>query len=108
MIESQLRNVFICAVYPKDSERTIIKRFRNFDNGSMGGFHCLDLFFRKIRKSFHFDSFGGYPDKYLLNQLPKLIIKHNYKIQDINIGLCGTYHLIFFYLEERMGYHSSV
>ena len=45
----------------------------------------------KDNKSFYFDSFGGQPDKFLLNQLPKRIIYHKYKIQDLNSKLCGSY-----------------
>ena len=37
-------------------------------------------FFIKDKKSYYFDSFGGSPDKFLLNQLPKPIIYHNFKI----------------------------
>ena len=50
----------------------------------------------KDNKSYHFDSFGGKPDKFLLNQLPKPIINHKYKIQDINSQLYGSYSLYFF------------
>ena len=47
-------------------------------------------FLVKGYKSFYFDSFGGTPDKFLLNQLPKPIIYHNYKKQHINSRLCGS------------------
>ena len=53
-------------------------------------------FYVKNNKSFYFDNFGGQPDKFLLNQLPKPIINHNYKIQDIYSKLCGSYCLYFF------------
>ena len=43
-----------------------------------------------------FDSFGGNPDKLLLHQLPKPIISHNYKIQNIDSMLCGSYCFLFF------------
>ena len=42
------------------------------------------VFIIKDNKSFYFDSFGGSPDKFLLKQLPKPIIYHNFKIQNIN------------------------
>ena len=46
------------------------------------------VFIQKNNKSFYFDSFGGIPDKFLLNQLTKPIIYHNYEIQDLNSKLC--------------------
>ena len=52
------------------------KGFVNIDNGSQGGSHC-SCFIVEDNKSFYFDSFGGQPDKVLLNQLPKPIIYHN-------------------------------
>ena len=65
-------------------------------------------FIVKDEKSYYFDSYGGTPDKFLLNQLPKPIIYHNYKIQDINSKLCGSYCLYFFYLTERMNYYDAI
>ena len=58
----------------------------------------------KDNNSFYFDSFGGAPDKSLLNQLPKPILNHNYKIQDIN---SKSFCLYFFYLIERMKYYHT-
>ena len=58
----------------------------------MGGSHWV-CFIIKDNKSYYFDSFGGQPDKFPLNQLPKPIIYHNYKIQDIISKLCGSYCL---------------
>ena len=69
----------------------------------MGGTHWT-CFIVKYNKSFYFDSFGVQPDEFLLKQLPKPIINHFYKIQDINSKLCGSYCLYFFYLNERMNY----
>ena len=66
------------------------------------------VFIVKDNKSFYFDSFGGQPDKFLSNQLSKPIIYHNYKIQDINSRLCGSYCLYFFYLIERMNYYDTI
>ena len=77
------------------------KGFVNIDNGRMGGTHWT-YFIVKNNKSYHFDSFGGAPDKFLLNQLSKPIIYHDHKIQDINSKLCVSYCLYFFYLIERM------
>ena len=79
-------------IYPRDSKIYSNKGFVNIDNGSQGGTHWT-CFIVKDNKSFYFDSFGGQPDKFLLNQLPKPIIYHNYKIQDINSNLCGSYCL---------------
>ena len=52
----------------------------------MGGTHCTCSYI-KGNKSYYFDSFGGQPDKFLLNQLPTPIFYHNYKIQDLNSKL---------------------
>ena len=73
----------------------------------MGGTHWC-AFYVKNNKSFYFDSFGFQPDKFLLKQLPKPIKYHNYKIQDINSKLCGSYCLYFFYLIERMNYYDTI
>ena len=53
------------------------------------GSHLVELigfaFIIKNNQSYYFDSFGGgSPDKFLLQQLPKPIIYHNFKIQHIN------------------------
>ena len=61
-----------------------------------------------FKKSYYFDSFCGQPDKLLLNQSPKPIIYHNYKIQYMNSNLCGSYCLYFFYLIETMNYYDIV
>ena len=47
------------------------------------------VFIVKDDKSYYYDSFGGQPDNFLLKQLPKPIICHNYKIQDVISKLCG-------------------
>ena len=60
----------------------------------MGGSHWT-CFYIKDNKSYYFDSFGGQPDKFLLNQLPKPIIYHYFKIQHIISKLCGSYCLYF-------------
>ena len=105
--ESQLQKIYIYHIYPRNSEIYSDKGFVNIDNGSQGGSHWT-AFYIKDNKSYYFDSFGGQPDKFLLNQLPKPIIYHNYKIQDINSKLCGSYCLYFFYLIERMNYYDSI
>ena len=65
------------------------------------------FFIVKNNKPYYFDSFGGAPDKFLLNQLPKPITYHNYKIRDIKSKICGPYCIYFFYLVERMIYYDT-
>ena len=107
MNESQLQKSYNYAIYPRDSKIYSDKGFVNIDNGVQGGTHW-SCFCIKDNKSYFFDSFGGQPDKFLLKQLPKPIIYHNYKIQDINSKLCGSYCLYFFYLIERMNYYDVI
>ena len=107
MNESQLQRVYNYSIYPRDSKIYSDKKFVNIDIGSRGGTHWT-CFIVKDNKSYYFDSFGGQPDKFLLKQLPKPIIYHNYKIQDINSKLCGPYCLYFFYLIERMNYYDTI
>ena len=107
MKESELEKVYNYPIYPRDSKIHSDKGFVNIDNGSRGGAHWT-CFIIKDNKSYYFDSFGGQPDKFLLNQLTKPIIYHNYKIQDINSKLCGSYCLYFFYLIERMNYYDAI
>ena len=92
---------------PETRKHIQTKDFVNIDSGCMGGSHRT-CFIVKDNKSFSFDPFGGQPDKFLLEQLPKPIIYHNYKIQDINSKLCGSYCLYFSYLIERMNYFDTI
>ena len=98
---------FIIILYTPEIEIYSDRGFVNIDAGSQNGTHWT-CFIIKDNKSFYFDSFGGSPDKFLLKQLPKPIIYHNYKIQDINSQLCGSYSLYFFYLIERMSYYDTI
>ena len=107
MIESQLQRVYNYKIYPRDSKIFSDKRFVSIDNGSMEGTHWTCFNF-KGNKSYYFDSFGGQPDKFLLNQLPKPILYHKNKIQDLKSKLCGGYCLCFFYLIERMNYYDTI
>ena len=107
MKESQLQKVYDYPIYPRDSKIFSDKEFVNIDNGSMEGTHWT-CFIIKDDKSYYFDSFGGQLDKFLLKQLPKPIIYHNYKIQDINSKLCGSYSLYYFYLIERINYYDAI
>ena len=107
MNESQLQKAYNYPIYPRDSKIYSDKGFVNIDNGSQGGTHWT-CFIVKDKKSYYFDSFGGQPDKFLLKQLPKPIIDHNYKLQEINSKLCGSYCLYFFYLIEKMNYYDTI
>ena len=107
MNESQLQKTYNYPIYPRGSRINSDRGFVNIDNVSMGGSNWT-CFFIKDDKSNYFDSFGGQLDKCLINQLPKQIIYHNYKIQDINSQLCGSYCLYFFYLIERMTLNGTI
>ena len=106
MNESELQRVYNYPIYPRDSKIYSDKGFVNIGNGSIGGTHWTC--FIKDNKSYYFDSFGGQPDEFLPKQLPKPIIYHNYKIQDVNSKLCGSYFHNLFYLIERMNYYDSI
>ena len=95
MKESDLQRIYKYHIYPRDSKIYSDKVFVIIDDGSQGGSHWL-CFIIKDNISYYFDSVDGQPDKFLLNQLPKPIVNHNYKIQDINSKLCGSYCLYFF------------
>ena len=88
MNEMELQRVYSYPIYPRGSEIYSDKGFVNKDDGSQNGTHWR-AFYVKDNKSYCFDSFGGAPYKFLLNQLPKPKRYHNYKIQDINSRLCG-------------------
>ena len=107
MNESQLQKIYNYPIYPRDSKIYSVRGFVNIDNGPQGGTHWT-CFIVKDNKSYYFDSFGGQPDKFSLNQLSKPIIYHNYKIQDRNSQLCGSYCLYFFYLIEKMNYYDTI
>ena len=88
MNQSILQRIYIYPINPRDFIIYSDIGFVNLDNGRMGGSHWT-CFIVKDNKSYYFDSFGGHPDQYLLNQLPNPIKNHNYKLQDINSKLCG-------------------
>ena len=92
---------------PRHSKIYSDKTFVDIDNGSQSGTH-LSCFMKKYNKAYYFDSFGGQPDKFLLNQLPKPITYDIYKMQDINSKLCGSCCFYFFYLIERTNYYDTV
>ena len=107
MNESQLEKVYNYPIYHRDSKIYSDKGFVNIDNGFRGG-SFWTCFIVKDNKSFYFDLFGGQVDQFLLKQIPKPIINHNYKIQDINSMLCDSYCLKLFYLIERMNYYDTI
>ena len=90
MNESELHRVFHYPIYPRGSKLFSDKVYVIIDDGRMGRSHWV-CFIVEHNKSFYYDSFGGRPGKCLLNQLPKPILYHNFKIQDIYSRLCGSY-----------------
>ena len=105
--ESQLQKIYNYPIYPRDSKTYSDKGILNIDNGSQMGTHWT-CFIVKDKKSYYFDSFGAQPDKFLLTQLPKSTTSHNYKIQDVNSKVCGSYCLYFFYLIEKMNSYDTI
>ena len=89
MKESVLQRVYNYNIYPRDSKIHTNKGFVNMDDASMNGSHWT-CFYTKDNKSYYFDSFGGQPDKFLLNHIPKPIIYQSFKKQDIFSKLCGS------------------
>ena len=106
MNESELQRVYFYPIYPRVSKIYSNKGFVNIDDGSQGGTHWC-CFIVKDNKSYYFESFGFQPDEIRLKQLPKPIIYHKYKIQDIYCNLCESYCLYFFYLIERMNSYDA-
>ena len=105
--ESELQRVYNYPIYSRDSEICSDKGFVIIDNGFQGGSH-LRCFIVKDNKSFYFDSFGGSPDEFLINQLSTPIIYHKYKIQEINSKLYGSYCFYFSYLVGKMNYYDTI
>ena len=107
MNKSHLQRVYNYPIYPRDSKKYSDKVFVNIDKIIQGGTRWT-CFIVKDNKSHYIDSFGGQPDKFLLKQLPKPTIYHNYKIQYIYSKLCGSNCLYFFFLFERMNYYDTI
>ena len=89
MNETKLQIVYNNSIYTRGSKKYSSKKFVNVHNGCIGTHWTC--FYEKDNKSFYFDSFGGSPNKILLNQLPERKRYHNYKIQDIHSRLCRVY-----------------
>ena len=66
MNKFQLQKIYNYPVYPRASKVYSDSGFVNIDNGSQSGTHWTS-FLVKDNKSFYSDSFGGAPDKFLLN-----------------------------------------
>ena len=92
MNESELQRVYNYRTYPRHSKIQSDERFVNIEDGSLNRTPWV-CFIIKDNKPSYYVSFGGTPDKFLLNQLPKPKIYPNYKIQDIISNLCGSYCL---------------
>ena len=73
----------------------------------MGGTHRACFQMKRI-KSLYFDSFGGNPNNFIVSQLPKPLLYHNYIIRDKTFRLCGTNCPYFFYLLEVTQYYDAI
>ena len=89
MNESELQRIYIYRIYPRDSKIYSDKAFIYIDDGLQGGTHSTCFILKD--KSYYYDSFGGATHKFLRILIPKPIIHHNYKIQDLNSNFCGSY-----------------
>ena len=107
MSESQLQRVYNYRIYLKDAKIYSGEGFVKLEDGSQAGTHWT-VFYVKNNKLFYFDSFGGAPDNFIVNQLPKPIIYHNFKIQDIDSKICGSYCLYSCYLTDRMKHYDTI
>ena len=67
----------------------------------------MELFLHKRFAFSRFDSFGGIPDKMLVEQLPTTITFHEQKLQNSDSNLCGITCFYFFYLIRRMDYQDA-
>ena len=95
-----MANIKDVNIYPRDSQIKTTKGICNIDEGT----HWV-----AFEGSSYFDSFGGPPDQWLIKQLPKPIIYHNYIIQGVHSKMCGTYCLYFLYLlENNINYEDTV
>ena len=78
MVAREIQRIYNYCIYPRESKLYSDRGFVNIDIGSQGGTHWT-CFIIKNNKSFYFDSYGGAPDKFLSNQLPKPKIYCNLK-----------------------------
>ena len=85
-----IAKIYDVDIYPRESKIKTTKGICIIDDGSHGGTHWVAFY-----ASRYFDSFGGPPDKWLIEQLPKPITYHNYSIQGMHPEsrdsmMCGT------------------
>ena len=107
MTESDLQELYIYPINPRNSKIYSDKGFVNIDNGARGGTHWT-CFMVKDNKPYYFDSFGGQPVKFQSKQSRKAITYPNYKKRDINFKLFGSYCLYIFYLIKRLKYYDAI
>ena len=89
MDECHLQQVYTYEIYPRDSKTSTDKGFVNIDNGEQGGIHWV-CYIVEVMNSNYFDSYGGSPGTFFLQQPPKPMNYHNFKIHDNNRNLCGS------------------
>ena len=96
MNESQLQKGYNYPIHPRDSKLHSDRGFVNIDNGSQGGTHWT-CFILKGKTSYYFDSFGGQPDNFLLNQFQNqkyiIIIKNKMKILNYVEAIAYTFSI---------------
>ena len=102
-----LQRIHNFPIYPADSKICSDKAFVSNDIDFQGG-TLWTCFIVNDNESLYHDSFGGQPDKFLLNQLPKPLIIHNWRHQDVNSKLCVSSCFCFYYLNERLNYYNAV
>ena len=76
MNESDSRKVCNYPIYPTDLKSSSVKGFVHIDNCRLGGTHWT-CFYLKDHRAKYFHSFGGQPDKFLINQLPTPMTYHS-------------------------------
>ena len=74
--EYEIQRVYNYNLKPRDSNLCSDKIIVFIDNGSQGGTHWTCFIVEK-NKFYYYDSSGGSPDQFLLNQLRKSIIYPN-------------------------------
>ena len=90
MIEIEMKRFYNSSVYARDFKITTKNVFVAINNGEQGGTYRTFLY-TEDNKSYLFDSFRGYLDKFSIKQLRTPINFHIFKLQDKNSKLCGTY-----------------
>ena len=107
MIKTDMKKLISFVFVQKISILITDKCFADIDNGSMGGNHWT-CFYKKDNNLFYFDSFGGPPDTFLRQRIPKPITFYNFQSQNIESRLCGTYCLNFLLFNRKIGLLNDV